>query len=63
VLNASGYIVAQRKAAVASKVTGRLDALQHSRLFIQASKQQNFSLSGCRPVGVKAILKARMELG
>jgi hypothetical protein len=44
VLNASGYIVAQRKAAVASKVTGRLDALQHRRLFIQASKQQNFSL-------------------
>ena len=27
VLNASGYIVAQRKAAVASKMTGRLTAL------------------------------------
>jgi RND family efflux transporter MFP subunit len=27
VLNASGYVVAQRKAAVASKVTGRLDAI------------------------------------
>ena len=27
ILNASGYIVAQRKAAVASKVTGRLVAL------------------------------------